>query len=79
MGELYGLLYYALHEQRNHKIELHAALQDKDTTTGKPIVVSVKHIFVVQPKKVSPGKLALLRQLVNNKLIETYAVFFRAL
>ncbi len=48
----------ALHEQKDHKIDLRVAQQSKDTVTGKTIINSVKHVFVVSPKGLSPGKVA---------------------
>ncbi|MCL2107813.1 MAG: phage major tail tube protein [Oscillospiraceae bacterium] len=45
-----------LYEQRNHQIDLRVAQQDKDTVAGQPQVTGVKHIMVVQPKKLHPGK-----------------------
>lgn len=47
-----------LHEPRDHQIDLRVAQQDKDTVTGQTKVVALKHIFVVKPKKLSPGKVA---------------------
>ena len=47
-----------LHEPRQHNIDLRAAQQEKDTTTGTTNVVQVKHILVVTPKKLNPGKVA---------------------
>lgn len=48
----------ALMEPRNHTIDLRVAQQGKDTVSGKKIIPAVKHIFVVEPKKLSPGKVA---------------------
>lgn len=48
----------ALHEPRDHQIDLRVAQQDKDTVSGKTKVVALKHILVVKPKKLSPGKVA---------------------
>ena len=47
-----------LHEPRQHNIDLRAAQQEKDTVKGTTNVVSVKHILVVTPKKLNPGKVA---------------------
>lgn len=47
-----------LHEPRLHSIDLRAAQQEKDTTAGTTNVVQVKHILVVTPKKLNPGKVA---------------------
>lgn len=47
-----------LHEPRQHNIDLRAAQQQKDTVKGTTEVVSVKHILVVTPKKLNPGKVA---------------------
>ena len=47
-----------LHEPRQHNIDLRAAQQEKDTTKGTVNVVQVKHILVVTPKKLNPGKVA---------------------
>lgn len=43
---------------RQHNIDLRAAQQQKDTVKGTTEVVSVKHILVVTPKKLNPGKVA---------------------
>ncbi len=48
----------ALHEPRDHTLDLRAAQQDKDTVSGKTLVTSVKHVMTVKPKRLSPGKLA---------------------
>lgn len=48
----------ALLEPRDHQIDLRVAQQDKDTVTGQTKVVALKHIFVVKPKKLNPGKVA---------------------
>lgn len=45
-------------EPRQHNIDLRVAQQQKDTTKGTIEVVSVKHILVVTPKKLSTGKAA---------------------
>lgn len=47
-----------LHEPRQHKIDLRAAQQERDTTKGTTNVVKVKHILVLTPKKLNPGKVA---------------------
>lgn len=49
---------YSLFESRNHTLDLRAAQQQRDTTNGKLKTVSVKHVLVVTPTKLSPGKLA---------------------
>jgi P2 family phage contractile tail tube protein len=48
----------ALLEPREHQIELRVAQQDKDTVAGRTKVVRMKHVLVVWPKKLSPGKTA---------------------
>lgn len=48
----------ALLEPRDHQLDLRVAQQDKDTVSGKTKVVALKHVFVVKPKKLSPGKVA---------------------
>lgn len=48
----------ALLEPRDHQIDLRVAQQDKDTVSGQTKVVAVKHVFVVKPKKLNPGKVA---------------------
>jgi P2 family phage contractile tail tube protein len=45
-------------EPRDHTIDLRAAQQSKDTVSGKTVVTPVKHVMVVKPKKLSPGKVA---------------------
>lgn len=45
-----------LHEPREHVIDLRVAQQEKDTVKGTTNVVSVKHILVLTPKKLNPGK-----------------------
>lgn len=47
-----------LYEQRNHTLDLRVAQQGKDTTAGNVTVTPVKHVMIVQPKKLSPGKVA---------------------
>ena len=47
-----------LHEPRQHNIDLRAAQQQKDTTTGVTEVVRVKHLLTLTPKKLNPGKVA---------------------
>ena len=47
-----------LHEPREHKIDLRAAQQQKDTTKGVTEVVRVKHLLTLTPKKLNPGKVA---------------------
>jgi P2 family phage contractile tail tube protein len=37
---------------------LRVAQQDKDTVSGQTKVVPLKHVFVVKPKKLNPGKVA---------------------
>lgn len=48
----------ALLEPRNHQLDLRVAQQSKDTVSGKIIVTPVKHVMVVKPKKLNPGKVA---------------------
>ena len=48
----------ALLEPRDHQIDCRVAQQDKDTVSGQTKVVSLKHVFVCKPKKLSPGKVA---------------------
>ena len=48
----------SLLEPRDHVIDLRAAQQSKDTVSGKTVVTPVKHVMVVKPKKLSPGKVA---------------------
>lgn len=45
-----------LHEPRQHHIDLRAAQQQKDTAKGTTEVVRVKHILILTPKKLNPGK-----------------------
>lgn len=45
-------------EPRDHTIDLRAAQQSKDTVSGRTVITSVKHVMVVKPKKLSPGKVA---------------------
>ena len=47
-----------LHEPREHKIDLRAAQQQKDTAKGVTEVVRVKHLLTITPKKLNTGKLA---------------------
>ena len=47
-----------LHEPRQHQIDLRAAQQEKDTTSGTTNVVQVKHMLTITPKKLNPGKVA---------------------
>ncbi|MBU5438290.1 phage major tail tube protein [Tissierella sp. MSJ-40] len=48
----------ALLEPRDHQIDLRVAQQGKDTVSGQTTVTSVKHVMVVKPKKLNPGKVA---------------------
>ncbi|SHG90407.1 phage major tail tube protein [Tepidibacter thalassicus] len=48
----------ALLEPRDHQIDLRVAQQGKDTVSGKTTVTSIKHVMVVKPKKLNPGKVA---------------------
>jgi P2 family phage contractile tail tube protein len=48
----------ALAEPRDHMIDLRVAQQGKDTVSGKITITPVKHIFIVQPKKLNPGKVS---------------------
>ena len=47
-----------LAEPRDHKIDLRVAQQSNDTVKGTTVVTAVKHILVVKPKKLNPGKVA---------------------
>lgn len=47
-----------LHEARKHTIDLRAAQQETESRTGEKIIVPVKHILIVEPKKLVPGKAA---------------------
>ncbi len=47
-----------LAEPRSHQLDLRAAQQFKDNATGRVKTESVKHILVVTPTKIAPGKLA---------------------
>lgn len=42
----------------NHKIDLRVAQQSNNTVKGETEVVAVKHVLVVRPKKLNPGKVA---------------------
>ena len=42
----------------NHQIDLRAAQQSTDNTSGDTTVSRVKHVLVVRPKKLAPGKIA---------------------
>ncbi len=48
----------ALLEPRDHMLDLRVAQQGKDTVAGTITVTPVKHILVVQPKKLNPGKVS---------------------
>ncbi len=48
----------SLLEPRDHQIDLRVAQQGKDTVAGTITVTPVKHILVVQPKKLNPGKVS---------------------
>lgn len=48
----------ALLEPRDHQIDLRVAQQGKDTVSGRTTVTSVKHVMIVKPKKLNPGKVA---------------------
>lgn len=48
----------ALFEPRDHQIDLRVAQQDRDTVSGQTKAASLKHVFVVRPKKLNPGKVA---------------------
>ena len=48
----------ALLEPRDHQIDLRVAQQDKDTVSGKTVITALKHVLVVKPKKLNPGKVA---------------------
>ena len=58
LPEISNITAIKLHEPRQHNIDLRAAQQQKDTVKGTTEVVSVKHILVVTPKKLNPGKVA---------------------
>ncbi|MCX4326452.1 MAG: phage major tail tube protein [Lachnospiraceae bacterium] len=47
-----------LFEPRRHEITLMAAQQNQDPTKGNVGVTSVKHVLIINPKKLNPGKLA---------------------
>lgn len=47
-----------LAEPRIHNLDLRAAQQVRNATTGKIETVAAKHVMKVMPKKFSPGKLA---------------------
>lgn len=47
-----------LSEQRRHTIDLRVAQQVEDTVAGSVAVQSVKHLFVVFPKKSTGGSIA---------------------
>lgn len=47
-----------LTEPRNHQLDLRAAQQYWNNTTGKFVQQAVKHVLIVTPTKFSPGKLA---------------------
>ena len=47
-----------LSEPRRHEIDLRVAQQIEDSTQGKLVVQSVKHILVVVPKTTNIGKVA---------------------
>ena len=49
---------YKLLQPYDHHIDLRVANQDKDPVSGKQITVALKHVFVCQPKKFNPGKVA---------------------
>lgn len=48
----------ALYEPRDHQLDLRVAQQSKDTVSGKTVVTPVKHVAIVKPKKLNPGKIA---------------------
>lgn len=64
-----------LAEPRNHMLDLRAAQQEHDTVSGKTNVVKVKHVLVVRPKKLNPGKLA---QASPGEVSGEYAVSYFA-
>lgn len=47
-----------LAEPRKHQLDLRAAQQSWDNSTGRYVQQAVKHVLVVNPKKFAPGKLA---------------------
>ena len=49
---------YALFQSGNHTIDLRAAQQRRDQTTGIVETVNVKHVLTVTPIKLAPGKIA---------------------
>lgn len=48
----------SLLEPRDHLIDLRVAQQDRDTVPGLTKVTAVKHVLIVKPKKLNPGKIA---------------------
>ncbi|MBE6012084.1 MAG: phage tail protein [Lachnospiraceae bacterium] len=47
-----------LQEPRNHQLDLRAAQQYRDNTTGTYEKQNVKHIIIASPTKFTPGKVA---------------------
>ena len=47
-----------LFEPKNHQIDLRVAQQSTENTSGNASVIAVKHVFIVAPKKLAPGKVA---------------------
>ncbi|MCM1059668.1 MAG: phage major tail tube protein [Eubacterium sp.] len=47
-----------LSEPRNHQIDLRIAQQSTENVSGNTGVTKVKHVFIVRPKKLAPGKVA---------------------
>lgn len=47
-----------LSEPRNHQIDLRVAQQSTENVSGNTGVTKVKHVFIVRPKKLAPGKVA---------------------
>ena len=45
-----------LAEPRKHQLDLRAAQQSWDNSTGRYVQQAVKHVLVVNPKKFAPGK-----------------------
>lgn len=47
-----------LNEPRNHHIELRASQQYWDNVAGKHVQQAIKHVLLITPTKLAPGKLA---------------------
>ncbi len=48
----------ALHEPREHQLELRVAQQDKETVKNQTKIIGLKHVVVCKPKKLNLGKIA---------------------